>query len=112
MDEIDFEQGQQELELYEFGRKMRPIVQSHAWSDLIAYIKEYVEKIDRLYRSLSLADPQVPYVHAGLRFLDEFAGKFQEDLEAAVKAADSPSENLTNFIYRVREASDPMRGRE
>lgn len=97
---------ERELEAFEFGRKMRPIVISPSWPDLVEFINAYVETIDRNYRLLEPGDPGVVGAHAAVHALDEFARKFQEDLEAAVAFADKPSPELLRELRAVRDASD------
>ncbi len=98
----------QDLETYEFGRKMRPIVVSPSWPDLIEYLKDYVNKIDRVYRTLPPGDPAVVAEHAALHALDEFVTKFERDLPAAVEFAMNPPQEVVDELMGIRQASDVM----
>ena len=104
---VDYDPNfEQQLELLEFGRKMRPIVISPSWPDLVQFVKDYVDKIDVHYRRLEPGDPGVVGAHAALHALDEFADKCQVDLEAAVSFADNPPPELLSELRAVRDASD------
>lgn len=94
------------LEAFEFGRKMRPIVISPSWVDLVQFVQDYVNKIDLVYRRLEPGDPAVVGAHAAVHALDEFADKFKTDLEQAVYFADHPPPELMSELRAVREASD------
>ena len=105
MSEVD-QNFDRELEFFEFGRKMRPIVISPSWPDLVQFVQEYVDKLDKLYRRLEPGDPAVLGAHAAVHALDEFADKFKSNLEEAVEFADRPSPELMSELRRVRDASD------
>ncbi len=105
MPEVD-QNLEQQIEFLEFGIKMRPIVNSPSWPDLVQFVNDYVEKIDKLYRRLEPGDPAVIGSQAALHALDEFAEKFETDLEQAVQFADRPPQDLMLELRKVRAASD------
>jgi hypothetical protein len=105
MSEVD-QNFERDLEYFEFGLKMRPIVISPSWPDLVQFVNDYVNKIDKVYRRLEPGDPSVVGSHAAVHALDEFADKFKNDLEAAVQYSEHPSPELMAELRQVRDASD------
>jgi hypothetical protein len=106
LDEISLEQGEQDFELYEFGRKMRGVVVSPAWPDLVEFVEQYVNDIDLAYRRLPPGDPGVIGAHAAVHALDEFLRKFKEDLPKAVEFVEHPSPEFQRYLYNLSEATD------
>ena len=109
MDDFVYPQAEQDLQWYEFGRKMRGFVLSPYWKDLTDFIDTYVDDVDGQLRVIPPGDPTVIASQAALYALNEFATKFKEDVEKAVAYADNPSVELKTYIAGVRNSSDVMK---
>lgn len=112
MNEQAYPNLDQDVSTYEFGRKVRGIVVSPHWPDLLEVIDSYVMDMDHQVRNLVPGDPTVIASQAALYALNQFAVKFKQDMEGAVNFASNPPEEFVQAMMGVVEASDVAKAME
>lgn len=75
-----------EVELWDKGRTLSPVVNTDAWLILVATIKRYADQAVASLLRMPPGDEHVPQAHAAAAALTDFYYKFQEDIQAAINA--------------------------
>ena len=105
----DYSQVEHELEIYERGRTLRPVVGSEAWQILLETLKSYKDKAEDELFALPPGDPSVPTAHAAASALRQQYYFFQDDIQKAVDFAAKPSAELTDYLNGVIQQTDVLR---
>lgn len=87
-----------QVEQWRRGMQLRTIVGTEAWEILLDTLHSYVEKADDDLRSLPPGHPDVVTAHAALSALHQGFKLFQEDVNAAVNAAQTVPDALRNTV--------------
>ena len=109
---VEFETIERELELYDKGRMLRPLVISPAWEVIIQVLKDYKDAADDDLTDLAPGDPTVPYAHAAASALKDQFKKFQQDITNAVDFAANPSQDLIEYLNGARVSMDVLKQQE
>ena len=112
MNDANYPNLDQDLRTYEFGRKVRAIVVSPTWPDLLEVVDSYVLDMDDQVRNLIPGDPTVIASQAALYALHQFAVKFKTDMENAVGFAANPPDEFMRALMEVKDASDVSKAME
>jgi hypothetical protein len=105
----DYSQTEKDVELYEKGRALRPVVGTEAWNILLDTLKAYKDKTEEELWALPIGDPNIPTAFAAASALRQQFTFFQEDVQRAVNFAANPTQEVTDYIYGVLRQSDVMR---
>lgn len=103
---VEFDQIENEFDLYERGRMLKQIVMSPAWSTVVEVLRDYRDKAVQELVNLAPGDPTVPTAHAAASALDDQFNKFQQDIQNAVDTAAKPSDELREYLLTARKSLD------
>lgn len=104
--EPDYDQLEQQLELYEKGRRLKLLVNSPEWEIVVQTLQDYRDKARDALIALPPGDPNVSQAHAAASATNDVFNYFQQDIANAVNAATKPSEELKAYIFGVRKSLD------
>lgn len=106
LDQNALDQIENDLNTYERGRQLRPLVNSPLWEILVDSLESYRDNANQELVNLAPGDPTVPTVHAAVSAIYDLVAKFQQDVHAAVNFANNPSEELRKYLTGTRDAND------
>jgi hypothetical protein len=106
MPDIDFEDLQNQADLYEKGRMLSTVVRTPVWELIIQILKDYKDGAENQCLDLPPGDTTVPCAHAAASALRDQFIKFQQDVERAVEAAAKPSPELRAYLTGALAAAD------
>ena len=106
MPDLNFEEIQEELDLYEKGMMLRTVVKTPVWEIIVQVLSDYKDNAVQQLVNLPPGDPTVPCAHAAASALDDQLAKFQQDVSAAIESATNPSPELRAYLSGATEALD------
>ncbi len=108
--EQDLIQIENQLDLYDKGRKLRKFVLDPDWEIVVQVLKDYRDKYRDALVALAPGDEQVPLAHAAASASNDLFEYFQQSINAAVDFANQPPDELKNHIYGIRRAVEQAQG--
>jgi hypothetical protein len=108
--EQDLAQIENQLDLYEKGRKLRKFVLDPDWDIVMQILQDYRDKARDQLIALPPGDPNVSQAHAAASATNDVFTLFQQDIKAAVDFANRPPEELRNHIFGIRKAIEEAQG--
>lgn len=109
MNNLNFEEIENELELYERGRQLRIVYGTPVWETIIGALEDYRDKAKQELINLPPGHSSVITTHAAASALDDAVVKFKMDIKNAVDTAAKPSVELTAYLTGVIENMDVAR---
>ncbi len=106
---MNFEDVEQELEIYERGRQLRTVYNTPAWETIIGALEDYRDKAKQELVNLPPGHPAVVTAHAAASALDDTVAKFKMDIANAIETAAKPSAELTSYLTGVVQSLDVAR---
>lgn len=106
MNEIEFEEIKEDLELYEMGRSLRVIYKTPAWDLVMGVFEDYRDRANDELTDLPPGDPRVVAAHAAVSALKDTVRKAQQDFVAAIKMANDPPQEITDYLTGVVREMD------
>ena len=102
--EQDAIQLENQLDLYEKGRKLRKFVLDPDWEIVIQVLQDYRDKYRDALVSLAPGDPQVPLAHAAASASNDIFDYFTKSINDAVDFSNKPPGELKGAIHGIRRA--------
>lgn len=106
MNEIQFEEIKEDLELYEMGRALRVVYKTPAWDLVMGVFEDYRDRANDELTDLPPGDLRVVAAHAAVSALKDTVRKAQQDFEAAVTMANNPPQEITDYLTGVVRQMD------
>ena len=103
---VDYDQIEDELDLYERGRLLKTTIHTVGWPEVLEVVKSYLDDMDAQLKAIPVGDPSIIAAHAGVHVMSKFYQFFQEDIDNAIKMADNPSPELLEYIASARRKFD------
>lgn len=108
--EQDAIQLENQLDLYEKGRKLRKFVLDPDWEIVIQVLQDYRDKYRDALVSLAPGDPQVPLAHAAASASNDIFEYFTKSINDAVDFSNKPPGELKSAIHEIRRAVESAQG--
>lgn len=102
--EQDAIQLENNLDLYEKGRRLRKFVLDPDWELVVQVLKDYRDKYRDALVALAPGDKQVPLAHAAASASNDIFEYFNKSINDAVDFANKPPEELKTAIHSIRRA--------
>lgn len=102
--EQDAIQLENQLDLYEKGRKLRKFVMDPDWELVVQILRDYSDKANDELTDLPPGHPKIMEAHAAASATKQVFHRFQEDINTAVDFANKPPEELKTAIHSIRRA--------
>ena len=106
MPDYDFNDLEAQLDVYEKGLMLAPVVKTPVWELIVQTLTDYKDKAVQQLVDLPPGDSTVPCAHAAASALDDQLAKFQQDVNSAVEAAANPSDELRDYLSGALKQSD------
>jgi hypothetical protein len=103
---VQYEDIEGDLLLYEQGRVLRPVYKTPAWEIIMGVFEDYRDKARDELIALPPGDPYVVTAHAAASALDDVVAKAKQDFEAAVQAAAQPTQEVASYLLEMVEVND------
>ena len=108
--EQDLIQLENQLDLYDKGRKLRKFVLDPDWEIVVQVLKDYRDKYRDALVALAPGDEQVPLAHAAASASNDIFDYFQKSINDAVDFANQPPNELRDHIHGIRRAVEQAQG--
>jgi hypothetical protein len=108
--EQDLIQLENQLDLYDKGRKLRKFVLDPDWEIVVQVLKDYKDKYRDALVALAPGDDQVPLAHAAASASNDIFDYFQKSINDAVDFANQPPDDIRKHIFGIKSAIDKATG--
>lgn len=108
--EQDAIQLENNLDLYEKGRRLRKFVLDPDWELVVQVLQDYRDKYRDALVALAPGDSQVPLAHAAASASNDIFDYFNKSINDAVDFANKPPEELKQAIHGIRRAVETAQG--
>lgn len=109
---IEFEMVENDLRVYDLGRKLNRIVGTEIWDIILDTFADMRDNAQQDLFRLPPGDENVPTAHAAASALTQAYSHFKKGVEDAVAFAGDPSDELKIYLKQALETTDVVRQME